>query len=59
MKENVNLDTHITGGFGTNSDLPQLHRLLRKLHLNWKYQREANVVESGLEFPQNVNLRKC
>ena len=69
VKENGNLDTHIIGGFGTISDWPQLHRLLRKLQLKaqWEHPRAVDLMEagaailkseSGFPFPQNVNLRK-
>ena len=69
VKENGNLDTRITGGFGTISDWPHLHRLLRKLHLKAQWEHPAEVIlmdagnailksDSGLYIPQDDNLRK-
>ena len=69
VKENGNLDTRITGGFGTISDWPQLHRLLRMLRLKaqWEHPNSIDLMdagkvilkyESGVNLPLNKNLRK-
>ena len=49
VKENGLLDTHIKGGFGTVSDWPQLHRLLKKLKLKaqWEHLAAIDLMDAG------------
>ena len=69
VKENGQLETHITGGFGTTTDWPYLHRTLKKLKLVAHWENPATIdlmqagrailkLQSGVEFDGNVNLRK-
>ena len=71
VKENGMLETHITGGFGVQSDWPQLFHLVQKINANLKWENNTEdlycagnaqlivkLEHNGTRVVQNDRIRK-